>query len=112
MPPKDADFSRRWMTIKRHFSAGLPADTSRSESKINKREKGIWQRRFWEHQVRDEADWARCIEYTHYNPVKHGWAKQVIDWPHSSFHRYVREGIISPDWGSQQPEAETSPFGE
>jgi putative transposase len=71
----------------------------RSASKLAKREKGIWQRRYWEHAVRDDTDLARHIDYIHFNPVKHGHVARVSDWPHSSFHRYVAQGLLAPDWG-------------
>jgi putative transposase len=61
-------------------------------------ERGIWQRRFWEHLTRDEADYARHVEYYYINPVKHGLVARVRDWPHSSFHRDVRAGIFPQDW--------------
>lgn len=98
LPPGDDDFSARWLRIKKEFSRGLPA-ARRSESKVRKREKGIWQRRFWEHRIRDEDDLQRHVDYIHFNPVKHGLVARVIDWPYSSFHRYVRDGILIADWG-------------
>jgi putative transposase len=98
MPLEDSDFSVRWRLIKQRFSVGLPA-VATSTSKRGKREKGIWQRRFWEHLTADEDDLARHIDYTHFNPVKHGLVQQVKDWPHSSFHRWVRQGRLHPDWG-------------
>ena len=67
-------------------------------SRFDKGERGIWQRRFWEHALRDETDWQRHVDYIHYNPVKHGYVKQVIDWPYSTFHRYVRLGLYPCDW--------------
>lgn len=76
----------------------------RSTSKRAKREKGVWQRRFWEHKIRDEDDLERHVEYIHYNPVKHGLVDRVADWPHSSFHRYVRSGRLDADWGGVEPE--------
>ena len=99
LPVDDADFSTRWSTIKSGFSRALPPAPERSASKELKREKGIWQRRFWEHQIRDEADLQSHIDYVHYNPVKHGLVNSVSDWPYSSFHRYVRQKILQPDWG-------------
>ncbi|MBP6863172.1 MAG: transposase [Neisseriaceae bacterium] len=98
MPIDDADYALRWGQIKSLFSRAYPHGT-RSDSKIKKREKGIWQRRYWEHQIRDELDLKRHIDYVHYNPVKHGLVKQVKDWPYSSFHRYVRTGLLPLDWG-------------
>lgn len=64
-----------------------------------KREGTIWQRRFWEHQIRDEQDYRAHFNYLHFNPVKYGLVKRVSDWPYSSFHRYVRSGVYSDDWG-------------
>jgi putative transposase len=98
LPPGDADYSRRWQQIKAGFSKALPAEVIRSQSKRNKREKGIWQRRFWEHQIRDDEDLRRHVDYIHFNPARHGWVRQVAEWPHSSFHRYVRDGMLSADW--------------
>ena len=63
-----------------------------------KAERGVWQRRFWEHAIRDEADYAAHVDYIHYNPVKHGYAQRVDAWPHSSFHRFVAEGVYPQDW--------------
>jgi putative transposase len=89
----------------------LPASTTRSQSKENKREKGIWQRRFWEHQIRDELDLQRHVDYIHYNPVKHGLVKQVKDWPYSSFHRYVEAGDLPADWAGEKMKL-AGDFGE
>jgi putative transposase len=99
LPEGDADFGSRWGIFKSGFSRGLPAAPSRSRSKIAKRERGIWQRRFWEHAIRDDADLERHVDYIHYNPVKHGLVSRAADWPHSSFHRYVERGILPADWG-------------
>jgi putative transposase len=99
LPDGDADFAMRWSLFKSGFSRGLPAAGSRSVSKIVKREKGIWQRRYWEHAIRDDADLERHIDYIHYNPVKHELVSRVSDWPHSSFHRYVKRGLLPVDWG-------------
>jgi putative transposase len=98
LPDRDADYASRWSLFKSAFSRGLPAAPQRSASKIAKREKGVWQRRYWEHAIRDESDLDRHIEYIHYNPVKHELVTWVVDWPHSSFHRYVEEGLLPADW--------------
>jgi putative transposase len=98
LPDNDADFSTRWSLIKSGFSRGLPAPP-RSLSKVAKREKGIWQRRYWEHAIRNDDDLARHIDYIHFNPVKHGLVACAGDWPHSSFHRYVERGELPRDWG-------------
>ncbi len=111
LPEGDAAFGQRWGLIKRNFSIGLPALPARGESKIAKREKGIWQRRFWEHQIRDDADLERHVDYLHYNPVKHGLVACVNDWPHSSFHRFVKSGLLTADWGGGYVEGDGE-FGE
>jgi putative transposase len=110
LPLGDTDYARRWNLIKSGFSRGLPPDPERSDSKRGKREKGIWQRRFWEHTIRDEDDLQRHIDYIHHNPVKHGWAKRVSDWPYSSFHRHVERGWLSADWAGGASDA--GGFGE
>ena len=99
LPADDPDFAIRWNIIKGNFSRRLPASQSRSMSKIARREKGIWQRRYWEHAIRDDTDMARHVDYIHFNPVKHGLVSRVADWPHSSFHRYVERGTLPTDWG-------------
>jgi putative transposase len=111
LPEADADFPLRWNLIKSGFSRAFPSSTSRSQSKEAKREKGIWQRRYWEHAIRDDADLARHIDYIHFNPVKHGYVTKVSDWPHSSFHRFVSEGILPIDWGGDVGEL-VGAFGE
>jgi putative transposase len=110
LPEGDANFATRWSSIKSGFSRGLDAQT-RSASKVSKREKGIWQRRYWEHAIRDEADFERHVDYIHFNPVKHGHVNRVADWPHSSFHRFVERGMLAPDWGSDLRDIQGS-FGE
>lgn len=111
LPAGDADFSTRWSLIKSNFSRGLDPARSRSTSKSIKREKGIWQRRFWEHLIRNDADLERHTDYIHFNPVKHGHVTRVSDWPHSSFHRYVANGQLPADWGGDLKEIEGA-FGE
>jgi putative transposase len=77
-------------------------------------EKALWQRRYWEHTIRDEADLQAHIDYIHFNPVKHGHVERVRDWPHSTFHRYLASGHLNIDWGDTPPEepASTAKFGE
>jgi putative transposase len=94
LPPDDHDFSTRWMLIKQRFSTGLEAPRRRSNGEVT-----VWQRRFWEHQVRDEDDYARHVDYIHYNPVKHGYVMRAAHWPFSSLHRYVKQGRLPADWG-------------
>ena len=102
LPDKDHNFSIRWMVIKRKFSAGFKTDIA-NLSKQSKREKGIWQRRFWEHCIRDREDWRRHLDYIHYNPVKHGYCLTPAEWLYSSFHRSVKQGLYSADWGNNSP---------
>lgn len=111
LPEGDSDFSTRWSLIKSGFSRGLDAARERSESKVAKREKGIWQRRYWEHAIRDDADLERHVDYIHFNPVKHGYVTRAPDWPHSSFHRYVERGLLAADWGGDVKDTQGS-FGE
>lgn len=98
LPPDEADFSTRWRRIKGIFANSIEAGEHLTERRQAKAERGIWQRRFWEHMIRDERDWAARIDYIHYNPVKHGHVTQAIDWPYSSFHRFVKVGIYTADW--------------
>jgi putative transposase len=98
LPPGDADYPLRWALIKSAFSRGLPKTECIRDSRLAKRERGIWQRRYWEHQIRDEADLQAHVDYLHFNPVKHGYIRCVADWPFSSFHRYVRQGLLPADW--------------
>jgi putative transposase len=99
LPDGDADFSSRWRLVKSTFSRGLAYGERISSSRVGKGERGIWQRRFWEHTLRDESDFARHVDYIHFNPVKHGHVRRVSDWPYSSFHRMVRLGVYPEDWG-------------
>ena len=107
----DADYPTRWKKIKAAFSRGLPKVEQRSASRIAKGERGIWQRRYWEHTLRDENDLRRHVDYIHFNPVKHGFVKNVIDWQHSTFHRYVRHGVYPEDWAGGSVEL-MGDFGE
>ncbi len=110
LPPGDADFSTRWRLIKTHFARALPKQEQLDTVRQARGERGIWQRRFWEHLIRDERDYARHIEYCYINPVKHGLVTRVQDWPHSSFHRDVERGIFPQDWAGDA--ALSGEFGE
>ncbi len=99
LPPGDPDYATRLMLIKQGFSKSLPKNERRSAVRVSRRERGIWQRRYWEHLVRDEADYRAHLDYIHYNPVKHGLVKRVKDWPYSTFHHWVRQGVYPLDWG-------------
>ena len=111
LPVDDTDFSMRWRLIKSHFSRAMPDFDRRSRSRIARRERGIWQRRFWEHAIRDETDYQRHVAYCYLNPVRHGWVRRVRDWPYSSFHRDVRAGLLPVDWGDVVDDA-GGDFGE
>ena len=102
LPVGDADFSTRWRLIKSYFSRHCDTQYQGrvSESRRRKQEKAVWQRRFWEHQIRDDRDYARHVEYIHYNPVKHNLVSAPIEWAHSSFGRYVEAGVYAADWGA------------
>ena len=98
LPPGDDDYATRWRHIKTAFVKQVPCGERRSIRRQIKAERGIWQRRYWEHAIRDERDLRNHIDYIHYNPVKHGHVARVRDWPHSLFHRFVRDGVVPIDW--------------
>jgi putative transposase len=111
LPEGDADFAVRWRLIKATFSRGLLRGERISSSRARKGERGIWQRRYWEHTLRDDRDFARHMDYIHINPVKHGHVTRASDWPHSSFHRMVRHGVYPADWAGDAA-ADDAEFGE
>jgi len=98
LPDGDADYPRRWWRIKTVFThrlrhAGMALSSRDGTGRI------LWQRRYWEHTVRDEADFGRHVDYIHYNPVRHGLIANPADWPCSSLHRFIRQGVLAPSWG-------------
>jgi putative transposase len=103
LPLGDADFAIRWRLVKRSFTRCLNAagllDHTAAAAKRGADERSLWQRRYWEHQIRDLDDFGRHVDYIHFNPVKHGWVQRAGDWPYSSFHRYVRQGLLPANWG-------------
>lgn len=111
LPESDDDYSLRWRLLKTRFSSHFGAAKQRSASKQKRHEKGIWQRRFYEHTIRNDEDLSRCVDYVHFNPVKHGWARQVKGWPYSSFHRFVQTGKLPADWAGSAVIADMD-FGE
>jgi putative transposase len=111
LPEGDSNFAMRWSLLKSAFSRGLAVEMPRSASKLARRERGIWQRRYWEHAIRDDRDLERHVDYIHFNPVKHGYVTKVADWPHSSFHRFVSRGILPEDWGGDMRNS-VGEFGE
>lgn len=115
LPANDANFALRWQLIKRdvsiHCGQRLYRPEWMSASKTKHRESSLWQRRYWEHLIRDEADYARHMDYSYFNPVKHGLVADVKDWPYSTFHRDVKTGIYDESWGSGF-ECATGEFGD
>ena len=111
LPEGDTDFSMRWRLIKASFSRSLPQIETVTASRIGKGERGIWQRRFWEHTIRDDRDFERHIDYIHFNAVKHGHVRQVRDWPYSSFKHLVRQGVYPDDWAGDNARSDGR-FGE
>ena len=101
LPIDDSDYPTRWRLIKSAFSKSLPKTEVINDSRKNKSERGIWQRRYWEHQIRSEEDFKRHLDYIYYNPVKHNHVNKIIDWPHSSFHRDIKKGLYERDWGTE-----------
>ncbi len=99
LPPDDGNYSVRWNMLKGRFSRAIDKGERISTTRINRRERGIWQRRFWAHLITDQEDYNQHIDYIHWNPVKHGLVKRVIDWPHSSFPQYVEQGVFPVTWG-------------
>jgi putative transposase len=98
LPEGDDGFSTRWRLIKAGFARRLPATERRSPSRARRGERGIWQRRYWEHAIRDDRDFAHHMDYLHFNPVKHGYVEHAADWPYSSFRRLVKEGAYPSGW--------------
>ena len=97
LPVGDQDFSSRWRLIKYHF-------TRNYQHQVINPNNPVWQNRYWEHLIRDSEDFQRHVEYIHYNPVKHDFVSAPRDWPWSSFHRYVKQGIYPVSWGSHKTE--------
>ncbi len=98
LPEGDADFATRWRLIKAGFARRLPCTERRSAGRVRRGERGVWQRRFWEHAIRDDRDFGCHMDYIHFNPVKHGYVAGPTDWPYSTFHRLVQRGVYPPDW--------------
>ena len=104
LPGGDDDFSGRWRAIKTAFSKALPAREPRTTAMTARGERGIWQRRYWEHTIRDDRDFAAHFDYIHFSPVKHRLAEHPHDWPHSSFHRCVAKGLYPAGWAAGDAE--------
>jgi REP-associated tyrosine transposase len=108
LPEGDLDYPGRWRGIKIAFAKSLPATERRTPVMVRRGERGIWQRRYWEHTIRDDRDYAVHMDYIHFNPVKHGLAQAPRDWPFSSFRRCAAKGLYPPQWlGGDAEPAET-----
>jgi putative transposase len=101
LPPGDADFATRWRLIKTWFTKHLllREHIRPNTARIHKCRQAVWQHRYWEHLLRDEADYQCHVDYIHYNPVKHGYVSKPVEWPFSSLKRYVKQGVLPADWG-------------
>ena len=116
-PPEDSNYATRWRLIKdfvtKNCGNELGIDAKITRSRKKRKESNLWQRRFWEHLIRDEKDFARHCDYIHYNPVKHGLCKTPRDWEFSSIHRFVAQGLYPEDWGMYEiPDLLPSVVGE
>jgi putative transposase len=116
LPDGDSNYATRWRLIKTYVTKQigneLPIEAKLSNSRLKRQEKHLWQRRFWEHWIRDEADYRCHCDYIHYNPVKHGLCQTPADWPYSSFHRFVQAGVYRSDWGSMRELVMPMRFGD
>jgi putative transposase len=104
LPENDINFSTRWAMIKRYVTKQCCAEKYQrdewlNKSRVKRKESTLWQRRFWEHQIRDDQNFQRHFDYLHFNPVKHGYVNSVKEWEFSSFHRYVKNEIYTENWG-------------
>ncbi len=102
LPENDNDFPVRWRLIKTWFTKHCGPEHKRhpGTSRIKRKEQGIWQRRYWEHLIRDDMDYEHHVHYIHYNQVKHNYCREPAKWPYSSIHKFIRQGIVARDWGS------------
>ena len=115
LPQDDAHFAVRWQQIKRLVTLNcgerLHQEAWMTGSRTKHRESTLWQRRYWEHQIRDDTDFERHMDYIHFNPVKHGLVMRVADWPFSSFHRYAAADVYDRNWATE-PDTGAIEFGE
>lgn len=114
LPDSDCDYAKRISIFKRIVSKRLASRTTAPlcNSMRTRRENGVWQRRFWEHMVRNQVDLQRHLDYIHFNPVRHGLAGNATGWPHSSIHRYVESGMVAKDWAAKVGDERERSFGE
>jgi putative transposase len=111
LPEDDGNYSLRWNCIKGIFTKQIPHHEPPLYARKDKRERGIWQKRFWEHLIRDDVDFEHHVNYIHYNPVKHGYVASPVEWRYSSIHWFIQKGIVSNRWGCNQ-EFNSLTFGE
>ena len=116
LPENDSDYAKRWRIIKQKVSRACSQEYKNenwiTESKKKHRESTIWQRRYWEHQIRDQEDYNHHIDYIHYNPVKHQLCTSPVHWPYSTLHRYIQKGIYTHDWAAEGNNFDDEGFGE
>jgi len=114
LPPGDSNYPMRWNAVKKYFTQHCPCDYKLppTAAQRRKRMQTIWQPRYWEHQIRDDRDFEKHCDYIHWNPVKHGLVPCAGDWPHSSFHRFVRLGLYPPDWAGNADAPDNIGYGE
>jgi putative transposase len=111
-PNGDYDFPSRWRVIKATFSQSMPSEGAPTEAMAHRGYRGIWQRGYWEHTIRDDRDCAAHIEYTHFNPVKHGLVASPSEWPFSTFRRWVSCGIYPESWAGEGGREASCDMGE
>ena len=99
LPENDNNYPTRWRLIKAGFSRQIPGHERISEARKRKGERGIWQRRYWEHLIRSDSDYEKHVDYIHYNPVKHKYVSQAAQWPYSTIHDFIGKGLLDPSWG-------------
>jgi putative transposase len=102
LPQEDADYASRWRLMKSYFSKSIANTEYKSEVRIKRKERGVWQRRYWAHLITDEKDYRAHMDYVHINPLKHGLVENVKDWQYSTFHRYVLLGVYPQNWACDE----------
>jgi putative transposase len=112
LPQHDSDFATRWALIKARFSRGIAKEELITVSRRRQEERGIWQRRYWEHRIRNELDFARHVDYVHFNPVKHCHVRAASEWPYSTIHRHIEKGLLPADWGGSTGRSQDFLAGE
>jgi putative transposase len=111
LPEDDKNYPTRWRLIKAGFSRQMPNLEKITDSRSRKGERGIWQRRYWEHLIRGDNDYENHVDYIHFNPVKHGYVNKATEWPFSTIHDYIKKGLLSENWGHDGGDVEIN-FGE